>query len=142
VTTLADVIHSMDDEEVECRGPKGHKFPLDQRYRQGKRVRGLEAVRQINGCYLVIETCLECGMVERWSVTLPGGAYDIDVLYRYKYSKRWKKIPQELGRAGKRTFRVESDKRNGGVYRMAVLGAAADTDRELPQVPETRFSHG
>lgn len=139
---LADIINSMDDEEVLCRGPAGHRFSLDQRRRKGSRLKGVEAVRQVDGCYLVIETCLECGMVERWSVTLPGGAYDVDVIYRYRYSRKWKKVPQELGRVGKRTFRVIADQRGGGLYKSTVLEAARVTDRVDGEVPQTRFSHG
>lgn len=139
---LASIIDSMDDEEVECRGPAGHSFALDRRRRKGSRLKGVEAVRQVDGCYLVIETCLECGMVERWSVTLPGGAYDVDVIYRYRYSRRGKKVPQELGRVGKRTFRVVADARAGGPYRAIVLEAARVTDRAPGEVPQARFRHG
>lgn len=139
---LADLVSEMDDEEVLCRGPAGHRFPLDQRRRKGARLKGVEAVRQVDGCYLVVETCLECGMVERWSVTLPGGAYDVEMIYRYRYSRRWKKIPQDLGRLGKRQFRVIADNRAGGVFRTTVLEAARSTDREIEGVPQTRFSHG
>jgi hypothetical protein len=125
-----DAINDMDDDEVRCRSLH-HRYPLDD-IRPGRKLRGVDVARQIDGCYQVVETCLDCGMVERTSVTLPGGAYDAEVVYRHRYSRRWKKVPAEFGRVRKSRFKKERDNRDGS-FKSAVLSVVAAAGRDLAE---------
>ncbi len=125
-----DAINDMDDEEVICRAGF-HEYPLD-KIRPGRKLRGVDVARQIDGCYQVVERCLSCGMVERTSVTLPGGAYDSEVVYHHRYLKPWKKVPAQFGRVRKSKFKKERDNRDGS-FKNAVLSVAAEAGRHLAE---------
>lgn len=76
---------SLSAEQAVCMG-QGHDWP---KIKPGKALpRGIEAVPQHNGQFQVRETCPVCKTVRTWT-TLPGGAFDLDIQYRYEHPKDW-----------------------------------------------------
>ena len=78
-------------EQAECMG-QGHSWP---KIRSGRALpKGVDAVPQKMGAFQVRETCQVCRSVRIWT-TLPGGAFDMDIQYRYIHPDNW--VTQETG---------------------------------------------
>lgn len=76
---------SLSAEQATCMS-QGHSWP---KIRPGKALpRGVDAVPDKMGAFQVRETCPVCHTVRTWT-TLPGGAFDMDVQYRYEHPKDW-----------------------------------------------------
>lgn len=96
VTHLVDrgkqnYLASLDQRQAECMS-QGHAWP---KIRAGKPLpKGVEVEPQRSSQYQVNETCGTCGSVRTWT-TLPGGAFDMDIQYRYQHPKWW--VVQETG---------------------------------------------
>lgn len=72
-------------EQATCMS-QGHSWP---KIRPGKALpKGVDAVPQKMGAFQVRETCPVCRMVRTWT-TMPGGAFDVDVQYRYERPEGW-----------------------------------------------------
>jgi len=76
---------SMDDDQAVCMS-QGHSWP---KIRPNKPLpKGIEAIPEKNGQFQVRETCSSCKTVRVWT-TLPGGAFDMDITYKYIRPEHW-----------------------------------------------------
>lgn len=76
---------SLSPEQATCMG-QGHDWP---KIRPGRALpKGVDAVPQRMGAFQVRETCSTCKTVRTWT-TLPGGAFNLDIQYRYEHPKDW-----------------------------------------------------
>lgn len=99
----------VDDQIVACRG-WGHEWPV-RKLRPGRPIPKGYVPRLADDGYIeVTETCLNgCGKT-RWSVLLPGGVYDLNVVRRYNDPKNWVTFPQASG-ITPRSFQAEAIRR-------------------------------
>jgi hypothetical protein len=76
---------SLGEAQATCMS-QGHSWP---KIRPGKALpKGVDAVPQKLGAFQVRETCPVCHTVRTWT-TLPGGGFDMDVMYRYEHPQDW-----------------------------------------------------
>jgi hypothetical protein len=76
---------SLGEAQATCMS-QGHSWP---KIRPGKALpKGVDAVPQRMGAFQVRETCPVCRTIRTWT-TLPGGAFDMDVQYRYEHPQDW-----------------------------------------------------
>jgi hypothetical protein len=88
-----EFLASIPDGQLMCRATHFHPFPsLDPR--DEDLPIGISALPQKDGCWQMNETCPNCGKV-RWYTTLPGGWFDLDVLYQYKPPRDWVTLPAD-----------------------------------------------
>lgn len=81
----AQYLASLGEGQATCMS-QGHSWP---KIRPGKSLpKGVDAVPQKMGAFQVRETCPVCHTVRTWT-TLPGGAFDMDVSYKYERPRDW-----------------------------------------------------
>jgi hypothetical protein len=97
-----DFLSRIPEDQLACRA-QGHSWPKIRPDRELPR--GTSAARQRDGAFQVRETCAVCGTVRTWT-TLPGGAFNMDVQYRYEHPQDWVTREQDLAVYG-RDYKAE-----------------------------------
>lgn len=119
------------DDQLECMTQR-HPWPLID-LRDKRLPKGIRAVRQHDGCYQIEETCPNCGKA-RWYTTLPGGVFDVNVIYRYKDPQGWVTKHDDV-EATRRDYKAELFRRAAeqltGVLRDAVDAPGPGTAKSV-----------
>jgi hypothetical protein len=85
-SSAQDWLHTADDDILGCRG-QGHRYP---KLRAGRRkIKGIQVRPPVDGIYQIEATCPDCGTI-RIENTLPGGALERPVRYRYIYPDNYR----------------------------------------------------
>jgi hypothetical protein len=121
-----DFLANLPDEQLGCMSQR-HPWPLiDPRKRQLPN--GISARPQHDGCYQIEETCPNCGKV-RWYTTLPGGVFDVNVIYRYRDPQGWVTKHDDV-EATRRDYKAELFRRAS--EQLTGLIRAADEPQDEP----------
>lgn len=83
-------VENADDDVLACRGAARHGFDKLRRDRDMPNTHTEPLTDSRRGVYIVVQTCPDCGLVERELVTGPHAQIDIPARWRYRVDPRYK----------------------------------------------------
>lgn len=89
-TAAREWVETADDDVLACRGAVRHGFDKLHRNRPMPNTHTEPVEGSRHGVYVVVQTCPDCGLVEREMVTGPHAEIDLPARWRYRVDKRYK----------------------------------------------------